>query len=353
MEGGSPMNSIKIAANLIRRLLKDPFSIALILILPLLGGLLSVFLFSKSSTEKIAMANIEQKSRLIKAIEATGAFKVSIADEKEINQLVKEKKVKVGVIMPENQKTAANGKAQILYIKQDSNVMKINTIIDNFLAGEENPSANFTGEPDAQPSNSSREPNAAIGFLLMFIFMFAGTCMNMILEDKNSKTFTRMFCAPVRNYEIILGNLLADLILGIVQIGMFLITAIYILNLDFGVSALSLFIILVFYLIASIGINIALAGLIKSAQALALLNFIMAGCMSAMGGSFVPVSMMSSDMKAVANFIPQKWAMEAFDKLIAGNSFIDLQLNLLILLLFGAVFFTFGVKVLVPAEDEM
>lgn len=345
------MNSLKIARNIIRRLLREPFALILIMLLPLLGVFLSIYMFNKATTMKIAMANIKPDDALITVLQSTGKYSVEMCSEQDLENMVKDKKVKAGVMMPNF--TGNEEKVKLFCLGRDSRILELSAALDSYIrsgaAGVESVLIN----QQKSYSEESRNLNSIVGFLLMCIFMFAGSCMAILLEDKNHKTFMRMCCTPLRGFEIALGNLLASLFLGAIQIAFFLFITIYVLNINFGVNTSVLFVLLFFFFIASVGINIALAGLLNNSQALGMTNFILAGCMSAMGGCFVPVSLMTDSMKKAGSFIPQKWAMEAFEKLNSGSSLADIQINLVILILFAAVFFTFGVKVLRPAEDEM
>jgi ABC-2 type transport system permease protein len=72
-----------------------------------------------------------------------------------------------------------------------------------------------------------------------------------------------------------------------------------------------------------------------------------------LGGCFFSTSLMKGPLNTISNFIPQKWEMDAFEKLFSGRALTDIKINLLILLLFGAVFFTFGVKTLKPSAGDL
>ncbi|MGO4375234.1 ABC transporter permease, partial [Paenibacillus sp. MCAF20] len=58
-------------------------------------------------------------------------------------------------------------------------------------------------------------------------------------------------------------------------------------------------------------------------------------------------------MQKLANFLPQKWALQAIDRLGGGGSVADIGLQLAILVLFAAVLIAFGSAVLRPSKQSL
>lgn len=101
------------------------------------------------------------------------------------------------------------------------------------------------------------------------------------------------------------------------------------------------------FLLAIVGIGLMIAALIKTPeQQMALGNlFVIATCM--VSGMYWPIEIEPKLMQSVAEFLPQKWAMNGFTDIIANGAHISDVLGIYgILLAFAAVFFAAGVKAL-------
>ncbi|MDQ0926681.1 ABC-type multidrug transport system permease subunit [Bacillus atrophaeus] len=101
------------------------------------------------------------------------------------------------------------------------------------------------------------------------------------------------------------------------------------------------------FLLAIVGIGLMIAALVKTPeQQMALGNlFVIATCM--VSGMYWPIEIEPKLMQSVAEFLPQKWAMNGFTDIIANGAHISDVLGIYgILLAFAAVFFAVGVKAL-------
>ncbi|MNJ65029.1 hypothetical protein D3C77_610210 [compost metagenome] len=70
------------------------------------------------------------------------------------------------------------------------------------------------------------------------------------------------------------------------------------------------------------------------------------------GGCFWPLSFMPEYMQKAANFVPQKWAIEAIELLSSGSSLQGVGVPLLILVLMAFVLLIIGSAILRPSEGE-
>lgn len=353
------MNSLIIALNILKRALREPGMLVMMIILPIIGGMIAVTSFEKPAAVKLGIAALENsRPALVEAVENTGKYNISFVNENELYTQIKNKNIQLGVIIPQNADEGLKsgnlaGKIKIVTLKYDDKATAFKDILNKYIHNLQ------TGENQSlviQPQNESKDigkPRMALGMLTMFMLMFVGAGMNQILSDKKAKTFMRLFCAPLREYEAVLGKLLANFLLGLIQIIVFLLLATFILGIDWGVPVLYIFILLVFFLLTAIGLGIGITAIISNSQIYTAVNTVLSTMTCMLGGSFFSTTLMKGTLKTISNFIPQKWAMDAFEKLFSGGTFADIQSNLLILILFGAVFFTFGVKTLRPSASDL
>ncbi|MDQ0112935.1 ABC transporter permease [Paenibacillus harenae] len=189
-----------------------------------------------------------------------------------------------------------------------------------------------------------------IGILLMFVMMLVSQSIGFVMEDRELRTMARMYTAPVRAIDISLGNFLGSMAVGTLQLVIVLSLTYFVFQYDPGVSYGYMLLVLEFFLLAAVGLTTAIAGLVRDSRQLTQMNnlVIMPSCM--VSGCFFPLSMLPTFMQKLANFLPQKWALQAIDRLGGGGSVADIGLQLAILLLFAAVLIAFGSAVLRPSK---
>ena len=351
------MNSIRVGLNIIKRLLNDFTILVFLIALPIVAGVVTVLMFGEDEIISVGLANLpDEHQEIVRYIENAGQFDIQMMSEAQVERSIEEKEIGIGVVLPADFEAQLADKSvhniALISLQADEEVYALKVLLEGYV------NAYYTGEESVLEADAAQEadamkPRAAIGMLTVFIVVFAGMGMSLILEDKKKKTFMRIFCAPLNGYEIVLGNLMANILLGAVQIIIFLFTATMILKFDWATPVWQVFILLFFFMVAAVGIGIGLAGFIQDEQKYPMILSMVGVITGFLGGSFIPTDMLNTFLQKVAYFMPQKWLMEGYDKLAAGGGMVDIQMQLLILILFGAVFFTFGVNTLRPAETDL
>lgn len=195
--------------------------------------------------------------------------------------------------------------------------------------------------------------NIVTGFTLMFLMGLVNSSVSKILEDRRRRTMARVFSAPVRAWEITLGNFLGSFAVGITQILLVLLFSGYVLRYDYDVPLLQHFIVLGAFMLVAMGLASAVAGLIRNPQNAGMLNSLIITPTCMLGGCFWPVSFMPEFMQKAANFVPQKWTIEAVEKLSAGGGMGSVTLPLAILGLMALILLAIGSSILRPAETQV
>jgi ABC-2 type transport system permease protein len=72
---------------------------------------------------------------------------------------------------------------------------------------------------------------------------------------------------------------------------------------------------------------------------------------SILGGCFIPESMLPDFINKIGYAVPQKWVMKAVESILLGEGIQSIALNLVIILMFGLAFATFGLKTLRPINE--
>jgi len=188
------------------------------------------------------------------------------------------------------------------------------------------------------------------GFTLLFLMGLVTSSVTLIMDDRRQRTMLRMFSAPVRSSEIAIGNFLGSFTVGIIQIVVMLMIGKWVLRYDYGLPMFTYFLILAAFMLVSMGIASTVAGMIRNPNNAGMLNMLILTPTSMLGGCFWPISIMPDYMKKAANFVPQKWAIEAVDIASTGGSWTELWLPFAILGLMAAVLLTIGSTILRPGE---
>ncbi|WP_239617266.1 ABC transporter permease [Cohnella mopanensis] len=213
---------------------------------------------------------------------------------------------------------------------------------------QENP---FTVKSEQLVHRNNNAYILVIGLMLMFVMIMVNQSIHGIIEDRENRTMARIFSAPVRAWEIAWGNFLGCLLLGTFQLVLILTGTRYVLGFDFGVSFGELLVIMEFFLLAAIGISTAAAGLIKNFKQIGSINHLVVIPTCMLGGCFWSTSMMPDFMQKLSNFVPQRWAIVALERVSSGATLSEVSLEIGILLLFAVVLLAYGAYVLKPSQS--
>jgi ABC-2 type transport system permease protein len=192
-----------------------------------------------------------------------------------------------------------------------------------------------------------------IGFMLIFIMGLISSTVSIVVEDRRQMTMARMFTAPVRSFEIAIGNVLGSFFVGTLQILFILLITRYVMNFDYHMPFIPHFIVLEFFMLASLGIASATAGLVKNAANIGALNSLIITPTCMLGGCFWPISIMPDWMQKLSNFVPQSWAIDAIERMSTGQKLADIGMNLGVLALFAVILIGIGSVILRPEEAEV
>ncbi|MBT2291570.1 ABC transporter permease [Paenibacillus albidus] len=188
------------------------------------------------------------------------------------------------------------------------------------------------------------------GMTLMFLMALVTSTVSLILDDRKGRTMMRMYSAPVRAYEIAIGNFLGSFMVGLIQIVVVLLLGRFVLQYDYELPLYLYFLVLAAFMLVSMGIASTVAGLIRNPNNAGMLNMLILTPTCMLGGCFWPISIMPDYMQKAANFVPQKWALEAVDIAATGGGWNELWLPFAILGLMAAVLLAIGSAILRPSE---
>lgn len=359
------------------------------LIIPAAAVSLIIAVLGKQSENRadIAYLNLDQGSIGTQIIQELGAYPdyrfLSAASEAELKSDVIKQKVTGAFILPVDlsEKLFAGGTSPQLDMYQlntNEATVTLQISLDGILSRYQDTISTYslqglTGanlrehtlqtianmqkhqiRPDITDLHMYTNPNMhiVIGFMLIFMMSLINSTVSLVLEDRRFRTMARTYTAPVRSIEIVAGNFLGSFIVGTLQVLVILFITRYAAGYAYGLPFLSQFIILEFFLLASMGIASTVASLVKNATNMNVINSLVITPTCMLGGCFWPVSLMPDWMQKLANFVPQKWALDAIERMAAGQSLSQMWMHMGVLALFGLILMSIGSAILKPLESE-
>ncbi len=348
------MASIWIAKNILTRLFRELQTYIFLIFFPILSAFIAIAMVSGQSTLVVGVSGLEESS-MLEYFNYNSQYEFIEITEGDIDKALEEKTIDFALKLPNGLRATINEGvtpvAEVIALNNTTELQEITGIVNGIL------NFFYTGDDGifnhGTDSNAMEKPRIGVGIMTMFIIMYISYGIGVILDDKKEKTFMRSFTAPVKSHDMVLGNLMANLLMGIVQLTIFLVFSTFVLNFQWGVSLVHLFILLFIYMITVIGLSVGVMGFISDNEKYNAVTIVIATATCMLAGSFFPLEHMNPTLQKLANFFPQKWVMESFDQLYRGSSLSDIRLNLMVLVLFAVALFSFGIKTLKPREEDL
>lgn len=181
-----------------------------------------------------------------------------------------------------------------------------------------------------------------IGFTIMFLMFALNSSASTILEEKSAGTWNRMLLAPLGKFQLIIGNIIHFLILGLIQFIVLMIFSNLVYDVYWG-HYIDTIIFIILIIVTLSGLGFMLATIVKTRAQQGIIGAIVITATCMIGGVYWPLEYVSDTMKMIANFVPQKWAMDGLLQLMSGGyRLTDVGEPIVMLLIFLIVFYTIG-----------
>lgn len=337
--------------------------------LPVAGVLLSMMIYANhsSGTLRVGMLNLDGDQAItqdaIRFLEGLNQIKITVMDEALMKRDLAAGNLDSGIVFGEGFAASVRaGKPEhldIISVKGTQVTAYVKAMLQNFVgnvaaivrsAGGDD--ARFdtiyaaysqqrfkvTAETLEDTSNMKSMTYQSIGFLVAFMMYSAVSMSEMILKEKENRTFLRLLSAPVSARSYVLSNVAVNVVVMLLQITVTLIVMKNILHIDSGIPYGNIIAALILFAFTAISLSLLIVAFSKSsAGAGALQNLIITpSCLLA--GCFFPMDIMPDTMRKISHFMPQHWLLDMINKLQQGVPLGSLALNMAILIAFAAVF---------------
>lgn len=380
------MNSIHLAVHLIRRTLSSKRSIFTYLLLPSIIVAVVISIMGNMGTQEpvLAYTNLDKGTfgaSMLRELENGGNVKLVRKETAEAaRHAVSDSKAYAAVIIPEtfseNVLQSEPIQVELIQMRIDGTAVSLKLRLEQAAGGIigiagmvrsagiqgielENKVEQVLAEREkrsigAQVTDLGLYVNPAVstatGMLFLFMLTLVNSSVGIMVDERHKRTLSRIYTAPVRAYEIAAGNLLGSFFLGAIQTIVVLAISRYGLGFDYGVGFWMHLLIILFFLLSAMGIGCAIASLVRNPDHLSSINSLVVTPTCMIGGCFWPIELTPEFMQKLSHIVPQRWAIDALQRLAAGEALPDIALNLVILALFAVVLLGFGSIILRPNE---
>lgn len=362
-------NILLLALNTIKVTFRKKSNIIVYLILPVASilFLMNVMAGDGPSSVKMGIVNKDGgvlSKDMIKYLEDTGKFEGISIDEKDVSEKVVNKKIDLAIIIPKDFEeniynnsfktisiTSIKGEEVTawvenyinLYIKNLLDISKasngdkesFNKIYNSYKDGQ----FSLRVEKIVDKKHNKGLTQQGFGFFIMFMLIGSTLTSSIILKEKRERVYQRICSTPVSAKVYIMGNIISNIFIVTIQVLLALIAVRKILKIDTYIPDYQLFLVMFIFGIVAVGIGMIIVAFSKSTAEAGNISTLIITPTCMLGGCLWPLNIMPEKVQKISNFIPQKWAIQAIEKLQNGGGLNSIQLNILILAGFALVFF--------------
>lgn len=182
-----------------------------------------------------------------------------------------------------------------------------------------------------------------IGFLLMIMLMSAGNFSEIIIKDKENRTYYRLLSTPINARKYVLSTIAVSLVVMFVQILCTLFFMRIIFHFDPHATFWRMAVVLLLFSLVASGLSLMIVSFSSSTASVNALQNLISTPSCLLAGCFWPVDIMPKAIQKIADFLPQRWALDTISQLQQGHHFDSLYLNLIILVAFAVAFYLIAV----------
>ena len=342
------MRTIAIAKKVIKELLRDKRTLAMMFVAPVFIMWLMNLMFSASTTVNVKLATQDLPTGLVTKMDELDHVDVeTYQDLDQAKKALADEKVDAVI-------SYKDGEYQVDYANTDASkttmtrqVLRtsiVNEGTDQLLSRVKQalPQLKLDAKaPEIKESYQYGDKNTGffarmipilIGFVVFFfVFLISGMAL---LKERTSGTLDRLLATPVKRSEIVYGYMLSYGIIAIFQTAVVVLAAIWLLDVEVVGNILNVIIVNVVLALVALAFGILLSTLAKSE--FQMMQFIPLVIMPQLFFSgIIPLSSMGDWAQTVGKFLPLTYSGDAMSQIILyGRGLGDVLPNIGVLLLF-------------------
>lgn len=342
------MRTLAIAKKVLKELLRDKRTLAMMFVAPVFIMWLMNLMFSASTAVNIKLATQDLPTSLVTKMDDLDH--VSVQTYNDLNQAKKDlADEKVDAVV-----SYKNGEYQVDYANTDaSKTSMTRQVLRTSIASEGSnqlmarvkqalPQLNLEAKtPEIKEFYQYGDENTSfftsmipvlIGFVVFFfVFLISGMAL---LKERTSGTLERLLATPVKRSEIVYGYMLSYGLIAILQTAVVVLAAIWLLDVEVVGNLFHVIIVNVVLALVALAFGILLSTLAKSE--FQMMQFIPLVIMPQLFFSgIIPLSSMGDWAQMVGRFLPLTYSGDAMSQIILyGRGLGDVLPNIGVLLIF-------------------
>ncbi|MFZ4589613.1 MAG: ABC transporter permease, partial [Ignavibacteria bacterium] len=163
------------------------------------------------------------------------------------------------------------------------------------------------------------------GWAMMFLLFSLAGASRSLFEEKQSGVMIRLLSSPVTRTQILWSKYLYNMSIGIIQLVVLFFGGMLLFKIDVLSNFGNLFLLIIASSIACTAFGMFLASFTKTSAQANGLGTLLILTMSAVGGSWFPVSMMPETIQFFSKFTITYWSIEGFQAVLwRGSGFVEI-----------------------------
>lgn len=200
-------------------------------------------------------------------------------------------------------------------------------------------------EPQAETDDFNPAALASAGQLITWVFIPLLATSGLFAYERVRGTMRRLMTTPTTSATYLLGTIVGQLALAIVQMALLVGFAALVMKLSWGSSTLALAVVLLCFALAAVALGTMLGTFIKTEGQASGLSILLGMAMALLGGCWYPIELFPEAARLAARALPTNWAMGALlDLTTRGQGLVEILPEAAVLLGFAVVFFVVGVR---------
>lgn len=203
---------------------------------------------------------------------------------------------------------SANGNANTFYSR-----------MEEFLNSKVKVKYLYSGDVSTDSADSTM---TAFGYIAFCMVILMASSTSLVMEDKKQGVTERIYVTPLSRFSYYVQQMIAYLIISIIQLAVVILVLPFFTNVSFGSSVEDIFTVFVtctIFSMACITMGIAINKCAKNRMVVTSITALIILPMLMLGGCFWPRDIMPDIFQKISNIMPTTWFLEAADIIIYGG----------------------------------
>jgi ABC-2 type transport system permease protein len=192
--------------------------------------------------------------------------------------------------------------------------------------------------------NYDPRANSSAGQMITWVFIPLIAISSMFAYERQKGTLRRLLTTPTRKSTYLLGTIVGQVTIALLQMLLLIGFGILLLKLNWGRSPAALLLMLVASALAAAALGTTLGTLVKTEGQASGLSILFGMILALLGGCWYPIELFPQVVRTAVQILPTTWAMKGLlDILLRGAGLVAIFPNAVVLFGFAAIFFMIGV----------